>query len=95
MDEDKRFMYSKVETIIFSDKDEISIYPNPVSDELFINSFSNSFSYNIVDIYGKKIKQGNSNSSKTIINMKSFSSGFYYLNIEVNNEIKTFIIFKK
>lgn len=95
VDEDKRFMYSKVETIIFSDKDEISIYPNPVSDELFINSFSNSFSYNIVDIYGKKIKQGNSNSSKTIINMKSFSSGFYYLNIEVNNEIKTFKIFKK
>lgn len=78
---------------------EMNVFPNPTSDELRLKIGENqeSLSYQLFDINGKSL----SNSEKiidkeTIINMKNFYSGIYFLKITSKNQnLKTFKIIKK
>jgi hypothetical protein len=58
----------------------ISIYPNPVREELFIKSETNIDKIEIYDITGKQIFTGNLSKDKSI-NVSSLSAGIYLLKI--------------
>ena len=66
-----------------------SILPNPVIDYLHIINSENDhkFLYNIIDINGKIVKQGNSTNSK--IYLGDLEMGIYF--IKHDNQIQKFI----
>src|SRR6185436_23686 len=61
-------------------KDQFLIYPNPVKDELKINSKSRIEEIKIFDAMGRIVLEQNDLSSG-IINLKSFSKGIYFIEI--------------
>ncbi len=73
--------------------DNISIYPNPVDEELNIKC-SEKANYEIIDVTGKIICSGMINSNMTKINLQNESSGYYIIKVKTNNEIinKSFIV---
>jgi hypothetical protein len=60
----------------------ISVYPNPATDKLFISSSINSETqYSITDITGKKVVSGIQVAS-SVIDISSFNPGSYFIRIE-------------
>ncbi len=81
-DFDGNFEYSDIVSLNYrEDKNEISFYPNPVEDVLYISSNQNSenLEFQLVDINGKVLwsKKGDVKE----ISFENFSSGVYFLNI--------------
>lgn len=76
----------------------ISLYPNPVKDVLFVDfnqeKMSNS-SYQLYDAQGKLIKKGNFKQKKNELDMSSLPVSFYIIRIFNDSEmVKTFKIIK-
>jgi hypothetical protein len=72
---------SKMENAFVLDKTQVAIYPNPVKDELKINTNSNNpVTVSIVDMYGKKVVTKNVTSLSTI-DMSGLSSGIYLVTL--------------
>lgn len=67
----------------FSDID-FSIYPNPVSTTLNLQTELNDFNYTIYSIEGKIVKQGKSNISETSIDVSHLNAGIYLVELESN-----------
>lgn len=65
--------------------DKISLWPNPVNDQLYIYSESNmkNQSYRIMDISGKILKKG-SLGLQGIISVAQLHSGFYFIEIKTS-----------
>lgn len=59
----------------------LKIYPNPVSDKLFINSIEDAFSYTVTDINGRIIISRRNNISNEI-DVSSLKPGMYFLIIQ-------------
>ena len=77
----------------------ISLYPNPVKDVLFVDfnqeMYSNS-SYQLYDTQGKLIRKGNFSQKKNELDFSSLSSSMYIMRIMRENKILiTFKIIKK
>ena len=73
---------------------DFSIYPNPVSDDLIINSsFLQGHSILITDISGRKLKTELINSDSQKISLIDFASGVYF--IAVLNSEGNFILTRK
>ena len=73
----------------------ISIYPNPAKDYIYIKQNSISLNIQEISIYdlsGKKVKSYAPDSDK--INIKDIRSGFYVLSINTENNIITYKIIK-
>jgi len=66
-------------------KNEISVYPNPASDELFVKNENNIelSSIKITDLTGKTVAYQNSQLSS--INISNLSKGMYFVTIEEKN----------
>lgn len=81
-------------SIRYLEKDEITVYPNPVSDYLNIKIKDVSVDYNVKlnTIDGKLLFESN-NSSK--INMSKLSKGLYLLIISTEKYTKQFIVQKE
>jgi hypothetical protein len=64
-----------------------NIYPNPATDQLFIESdqISGKIEYVIVNVNGSEICRGNY-SDEHLIDIKDLNNGIYFLNININNE---------
>ncbi|NNC50527.1 MAG: T9SS type A sorting domain-containing protein [Flaviramulus sp.] len=73
-------------------------YPNPTSDYIILNisdSTLSNLSYNLYDVSGKLISNGNITNSETLIKMLSLDSAVYLLKVNQNNqELKSFKIIK-
>ena len=76
--------------------DEISIYPNPTRDKLFIevNSPNIDFSFEISDILGniidkESIEMIKIDESKFEVNISQLSSGVFFMNSNINNSKMT------
>lgn len=74
-------------------------YPNPATDYVVI-SISDAklkdLSFNLYDLQGRAVSQGQVNQSITQIDMQSLAIGTYVLKVNQNNqELKTFKIIKK
>lgn len=82
-----------------NEEKNISLYPNPVKEVLFVDfnqeKFSNS-TYQLYDAQGKLIKNGNFNQKKNELNFSSLPASIYIIRIFSDNKIvKTFKIIKK
>jgi hypothetical protein len=77
---------------------ELSIYPNPTTDVLFIKNKNTrlEFNYQLFDITGKLIASSSKMVQVDQIDMTSLVSGTYLLHIQANNNsTKSFKIIKK
>lgn len=75
-----------------------SLYPNPVSETLFVTSESQELihSYRIIDVSGKVIRsQPNISSSELQIPVSGLSSGLYFLELETARETQRLKFIKK
>jgi hypothetical protein len=73
-------------------KNTISIYPNPVQDVLTINTQETINSVEVFNINGQKMGVSLNNNT---INVSSFSTGVYLLNVELANGSKEVVKFVK
>ena len=62
---------------------EISIYPNPVKDNIYVNGEFDKIK--LYDVFGKLVFEGNDK----VINTKNLSNGIYIINLNSNNNIIT------
>ena len=75
---------------------DLSIYPNPTSDYIYISNGkdSNNYQYSITDFLGRNLETGVVNSGK--INVEKYNSGNYILTVKsASNSIKSFKFIKK
>lgn len=69
-------------------ENDIIVYPNPVTDLLYVESATSAeFSYLITDVLGNIASRGNVISGK-YIDISSFSSGIYLLQLETSEGIR-------
>ncbi len=62
---------------------DISIYPNPTSDNLFVDGMISGESYNIVSLDGKIVKNGNV--LNNVISIEDLINGVYFINFNESN----------
>ena len=74
--------------------DDINVYPNPVSDKLYINTNLNYYNISIYNMLGKQIYRTTDNNSNTTINLSLFPHGVFLLKLNNGKKIKTFKIIK-
>ena len=67
----------------------ISVYPNPASDLLNINSNNQILSIKILNYTGQIVAENIFNSKEVIINTSTFNSGIYFIQIETEKGIST------
>lgn len=76
---------------------ELSIYPNPTSDQIVLNveQSGRELYYLLFDMNGKLINKSPISGAETIIDMRSYSPGEYHITIsEFNEKIESFKIIK-
>lgn len=67
---------------------EVEVYPNPVSNELYIKIQDDSrFKYSLIDLNGNLLIEGTSTSDIATINLTPFSKGTYLVRIETKNNM--------
>jgi len=71
----------------------VKIYPNPISEVLYISNLQENTEVQIVDIFGrllKSIEYHQNNSSKDMhINMEDFENGIYFIQLGSKNQTIT------
>jgi len=67
---------------------EISVYPNPVTDILLVETEKENLSYQVLDLTGRILMQGNLGSHPKQIRFSGFEAGTYFLVIENNRTHK-------
>jgi len=78
------------------DEKEITIFPNPIDNQLEIQfaNFSDTYQGTIYDLTGKKVHFFNQNTAKNTVDVSFLKSGFYILNIQSGSFSKNFKILK-
>lgn len=79
---DATFAYSRIQSVNFEGLSEadLSVYPNPVSDKLFIRDFVGVTQIEITDLTGRLVYQSKENATGEV-NVKSLSNGMYVINV--------------
>jgi hypothetical protein len=67
---------------------DITIFPNPTSNELTIVSSLPNFAYTVLDVYGHELMKGKSNTSSVVVPCASLPKGIYVVQIETATERK-------
>jgi hypothetical protein len=69
---------------------EITVYPNPANEILFISSANAIESYNVYNVLGTLVQSGNNTNA---INIADFKAGTYYLEVVQNGKriVKSFV----
>ena len=78
-----------------SDDIQLSIYPNPVNNELIIQTEGIIEHFSILNISGLEVMKGALSSSSDKINLQELEAGFYLIKMQMNNEVITRSIIKK
>jgi hypothetical protein len=70
--------------------DAMQIYPNPATDKLYIRSkvWTNKINFQIMDVFGKIILEGNSEVSD-FIDISGISEGLYFVKVTFGTEVTT------
>ncbi|AFU70159.1 secreted protein with Por secretion system C-terminal sorting domain [Psychroflexus torquis ATCC 700755] len=79
--------YNTLSTASF-DTFNFSVYPNPTNGIINLSANEN-FDYQVFNLQGKKIHQGQSNSLSKQINLLRFASGVYFIKVNINGVSKT------
>ncbi len=75
--------------------DEISIYPNPTKDKLFIKSQKSIKSIYVLSILGQVVETIKPNSFDIILNLSKLRSGNYFIKISTDDSLETYQILKE
>jgi len=78
-DYDGKESFSDVKFLLFQTED-VSIYPNPARDKIFVHSKTDEVQYELMDINGKLLIKGKSSDGG--INISGLSEGSYFIRIE-------------
>ena len=77
---------------------DVSVYPNPTTDLLVlsINELKEEYRYQVLDMAGKRLTNGQLRNNQTQLDFSSYAAGSYYVKIITNQikEIKTFQVIK-
>lgn len=68
---------------------QVSVFPNPVTDRLFLVQNQPAISlirYRLMNFHGKKVAEGAGSDKYLVIEMKNFIKGIYLLEIETGNQ---------
>lgn len=66
---------------------EMNVFPNPTDNWITINlNNTGNYNYSIIDMSGKKVLNGNFNSTNTRINLEAVSNGVYVLQVSCRKE---------
>ncbi len=82
-DTDGSFSYSPIRSVEIAADNKFSFYPNPADDFIHIESSSETYSVEILNVFGQS--KGIYNNIKTI-DTKSLSSGTYFIKISENHK---------
>lgn len=63
---------------------ELSVYPNPTEEVLYIDINQKS-KYSIIDMFGKVIKTGIAKAGENELNLKNYQAGIYFLKLNNDN----------
>ena len=71
----------------------ISLYPNPATDNIYIDGLQQPVQYNVADLYGSTVQKGNISPSNPGINIATLSPGIYILNVadKAGNNVLKFV----
>lgn len=98
VDVDAKYNYSKVVSVYVNHSGNISIYPNPVKNELYISSSElNNASVTIYNALGESVKSiSGLHGAQAIIDTKDLVNGIYFVRVQNGNfsSVKKFIIEK-
>ena len=84
---------SCVTTISDIEKNKIQIYPNPASEEFFINlNTLNFYNIEIIDIVGRLMTRKEHVNNLIAIKTTEFSKGTYFIRIQTHSDIQTYKI---
>lgn len=83
IDIDGKFTYTTIQLLHLSNDKIITIYPNPVNDELNITNWNQIRKAQLIDIEGRKLKEWVTGIST--IYLKEFVPGIYLLKMELNS----------
>ena len=81
-------------TGIVEDVNQVSIYPNPSSDKLYVNGLSNG-TFEAFNILGEKIMAGEFSDINSDLDISTLKNGKYILAITDNNNKTTVVSFVK
>ena len=77
-------------------ENELSVFPNPTSDKLTVNSESTLKHIEIINIIGQKVMVKDASAKRVIINTESLTDGVYFVRSEdVNGKINITKIMKE
>lgn len=75
--------------------EELSLYPNPVKNELFIQAQSPIENLVLFDFHRKKVMSQHPNSTETKLSISTLASGIYFLQIALKGKLRTFKVVKE
>jgi hypothetical protein len=80
-DRDGSYAYSQIESLKFSvpDHKTVSVYPNPVSEVLFVENSKDVVRLRIVNLQGKTVYE--TSSAPNALRIKNLSAGLYHVHI--------------
>lgn len=61
--------------------ESLSVYPNPIQNEIKFKGVKTNFSYQLVNTQGQLVRNGDVNSEQDVINVGNLNTGNYYLRI--------------
>ena len=76
---------------------QFTVYPNPTEDVVYVDvdGKPEGLTYQVLSAGGQLLSDGRMISGSTIIPMKDFAAGIYFINVSGNNKsLKTFKIIK-
>jgi CshA-type fibril repeat protein len=88
IDNDETFAYSRIQSVKFDGiQADLTVYPNPVSDKLFIRDFAQVSQVNIYDLKGVSVYQSGS-SKNGEITVSNLPTGVYTVRITRSNGLQ-------
>ncbi len=85
-----------VESVDESALASVSMYPNPVSGELFINGLENVSRITVTNVLGQVVKNITNVANVTSVDMSQLEKGIYLVSVvDANNNVKTVRIVKQ
>lgn len=87
IDTDGTFAYSRIRNLSFSDSGKSPVYPNPATDKLFVQDFSQVSNARITDMSGKVVYR-TSEMSDAGIQVGNLPAGLYVMEISWTNGMR-------
>lgn len=96
LDTDGKHAYSEVRMVDFSNltQHNISIYPNPVADQLYIDGLETAYQLRITNQLGQTVLTEMLNGAQNTVNVSQLSQGVYFVTLSNQNQTVSFKIVK-